>query len=138
MAVIKISSAARTAMADALIAQIDADSGAATLKFYTGTQPAGPGTAITDQVLLGTLTCSDPAATSSAGVITFAAITQDGAADAGGTAAWARLADNSGDAVFDFDVTNAAGSGAIKLNTVTIVAGGPITMTSFTITMPGA
>ena len=48
------------------------------------------------------------------------------------------MADNSGDAVADFDVTNNAGSGAIKLNTTTIVAGGPIAMTSFAITMPGA
>lgn len=138
MAIIKLSTATRTAMANAIIAQIDADSGAATLKFYTGTQPAGPGTAITDQVLLGTLTCSDPAATASAGVITFDAITQDSAADDSGTATWARLADNSGDAVADFDVTNNAGFGAIKLNTTTVVAGGPIAITSFTITMPGA
>lgn len=137
MAIIKLSTATRTAMANAIIAQIDAAAGAATLKFYTGTQPAGPDTAITDQVLLGTLTCSDPAATASAGVITFDAITQDGASDNSGTPTWARLADNSGAAVADFDVTNNAGTGAIKLNTTTVVAGGPIAMTSFTITMPG-
>lgn len=138
MAVTKLSTAARQAMAEALIAQIDADAGAATLKFYTGTQPAGPGTAITSQTLLGTLTCSDPAATATSGVITFGAITQDSSADADGTATWARMADNSGDAVADFDVTNTAGDGAIKLNTTTIVAGGPILLSSFTITMPGA
>lgn len=138
MSIIKLSTATRTAMANAIIAQIDADAGAATLKFYTGTQPAGPGTAITDQVLLGTLTCSDPAATASSGVITFDAITQDSAADNSGTATWARLADNSGDAVADFDVTDTGGTGAIKLNTTAIVAGGPIAVTSFTITMPGA
>jgi hypothetical protein len=135
---VKLSTAARQAMAEAIIAQIDADSGAGSLKFYTGTQPAGPGTAITDQLLLGTLVLDDPAATATAGVITFEPITQDAAADDDGTCTWARLLDNSGDAVADFDVTNNAGSGAIKLNTVAIVEGGPIVMTSFTITMPGA
>lgn len=138
MATIKLSTAARAAMATALIAQIDGGSGPATLAFYTGTQPAGPGSAITGQVLLGTLTCSDPSSTQADGVITFEAITQDSAADASGTASWARLADSAGAGVADFDVTAAAGDGAIKLNTTTVVAGGPIAMTSLTITMPGA
>lgn len=138
MATIKLSAGARGAMATALIGQIDGGAGPATLQFYTGTQPAGPGTAITDQTLLGTLTCSDPSATQTDGVITFSTITQDSAADASGTAAWARLADSAGAGVADFDVTAAAGDGAIKLNTTTIVAGGPIAMTSLTITMPGA
>jgi hypothetical protein len=137
MAITKLSIAARQAMALALIAQIDADVGPGTLKFYTGAQPAGPGTAISGQILLGTLTLSDPAATATDGVITFGTITQDNAADADGTATWARLLDNSGDAIMDFDVTGTAGDGAIKLNTTTVVTGGPIAMTSFTITMPG-
>lgn len=137
MPVIKINTAARGAMAAALIAQIDDGNGPATLRFYTGTQPAGPGTAISDQTLLGTLTCSDPCGTQANGVITFAAITQDNAADATGTATWARLLDHNGTAVCDFDVSNQAGSGAIKLNTTSIVLGGPIAMTSLTITMGG-
>jgi hypothetical protein len=138
MAVTKINATTRQSMANAVIAQIDAGTGPATLKFYTGTMPATPETAIGAQVLLGTLTCSDPSATTTAGVITFAAITQDSSADASGTAAWARLADSAGVAVMDFDVTNTAGTGAIKINTTTIVSGGPIAMDSFTITMPGA
>lgn len=138
MATIKLSAGARGAMATGLIGQIDNGSGPATLKFYTGTQPAGPGTAVTDQTLLGTLACSDPSATQTNGVITFEAITQDNAADASGTATWARLADSTGAGVADFDVTATAGDGAIKLNTTTIVQGGPIAMTSLTITMPGA
>lgn len=138
MAVIKLAVAVRQDMAQAIIDKIDAGAGAATLKFYTATQPAGPDTAISSQTLLGTLTCSDPSATKSAGVITFEAITQDSAADATDTATWARLADSTGAAVADFDVTNEAGSGAIKLNTTSIVSGGPILMNSLTITIGGA
>lgn len=138
MAVFKLSAAVRGAMANAVISAIDAGSGPAVLKFYTGTMPAGPDTAVSTQTLLGTLTCSDPSATQTGGVITFAAITQDSAADATGTATWARLETSAGTAVCDFDVTDTGGNGSIKLNVVTIVSGGPITMTSLTITMGGA
>lgn len=138
MAITTLSVTTRSALATALISQIDAGTGPATIAFYTGTQPAGPDTAITDQVLLGTLTCSDPSATQSAGVITFNTITQDSAADASGTAAWARLADSTGAGVADFKVTSASGDGAIKLNTTEVVVGGPISISGFTITMPGA
>lgn len=138
MPVFKLTSAVRGAMANAVITAIDAGSGPALLKFYTDTMPAGPDTAITSQTLLGTLTCSDPSATQSNGVITFASITQDTSADATGTASWARLTTSDGTAICDFDVTVTAGTGAIKLNTVSIVAGGPISMTSLTITMGGA
>jgi len=137
MAVIKLTTAVRNAMGDAILAALDAGSGPATLEVYTGTQPAGPATAITDQVLLGTLTFSDPAGSTSGGVITFGAITQDTAADATGTAAWVRLRDSTGAAVMDGDATVSAGTGFFKLNTLSIVAGGPIQATSGTLTMPG-
>jgi hypothetical protein len=138
MPVFKLSAATRGAMANAVIAAVDAGSGPALLRFYTGTMPAGPDTAITSQTLLGTLTCSDPSGAQASGVITFSAITQDSSADASGTCTWARLVTSDGTGVADFDVTDTAGSGAIKLNTVSVVSGGPIMMTSLTITMGGA
>lgn len=138
MAVIKLTNGARSGMALGLIAAFDTGAAACQLKFYDGAQPAGPATAVGSQVLLGTLVCSDPIATESNGVITFSAITQDSSADASGTATWARLLDGNGVAIADFDVTNNAGSGVIKMNTTTIVAGGPIQVSSFTITMGGA
>lgn len=137
MAVMKLVVGLRSAIAQLIVDAIDAGTDAGIIEFYDGAQPAGPATAVTTQVLLGTLTCSDPAADVAAGVITFAAVTQDSAADASGTASWARVKDSSGAAVADFDVTNEAGTGAIKVNTVTIYAGGPIQMTSFTITIGG-
>jgi hypothetical protein len=140
MAVYKFLEADRTALAAQLATLWDTATaaGPCTLKFYDGAQPAGPATAVTTQVLLGTLTCSDPIGSAAAGVLTFGAVTQDNAADATGTATWARLLDADGVARADFDVTNTAGTGAVKINTVNIVAGGPIAMNSLTITMGGA
>lgn len=136
---LKLISSARSAMALALIAALDAEVGPCTIDFYddTGGIPALPSDATTTQVKLGTLTCSDPVATDTAGVISFGTITQDSAADAGGTAAWARIKNGIGGGIMDVDVSAAAGTGVIKINTVTIVAGGPIAMTSFTITTGG-
>lgn len=85
--------------------------GAATVKIYTGTKPADPGTAITSQVLLGTCTCSATAGAFSGRRFTFNAITQDSAADTSGTATWARFLDGAGTGVLDVDVTTSGGGG---------------------------
>ena len=138
MPVIKIKTTTRNKMAQQIVDDLDADAGPSVLEFYTGAQPAGPDEAVTSQTLLGELICSDPSASISGGVITFGAITQDNAANNGGTAAWARHKSSGGTAVVDYDVTDLGGTGAIKLNTTTIVAGGPILMNSLTITIGGA
>lgn len=92
----------------------------------------------TGDVLLGTLTLSDSAGTVATGSITFGAITQDNAADATGKARRAALLDSDDTLACELDVTATGGDGAIKLNTVNIVAGGPILMNSLVITMGGA
>ena len=135
MSILRFAMPVRNAMAQTIIAALNAGSGAATLEFYTAPMPATPDIAITTQIKLGTLICSDPAATVTNGVITFAAITQDNAANATGDAAWVRIFDSTGAAVIDMDVTDDAGSGAIKINTIHIVTGGPILMNSQTITV---
>lgn len=135
--IIKLLEADRSALATALLAQWDAASGPCTVEVYDGAQPAGPATAVTTQIKLGTLTCSDPLGSVATGVLTFGTITQDAAADASGTAAWGRLKDGAGVARFDFDVTDTAGVGVLKLNTVSIVALGPIQVSSFTFTIGG-
>ena len=137
MANMRIAEAVRNAMLDALIARLDADAGAGTLKIYSGTQPTNGDTAIGAQVLLATLTFSTTSApAASGGVVTFNTITEDSSADATNTAAWARIQDNSGDNVFDCDVSASGGGGTIELNTTSIVSGGPVQITSFTITFP--
>lgn len=137
MATMKLSTSTRTAIAQALATAFDTGAAACTLKFYTGAMPANVATAATG-TLLGTLTCSDPVGTAAAGALTFGSITQDSAADATGTVGYARLFDGNGVAQADFDVTDNAGSGAIKMNTVSIVVDGPILVTSFVITIGGA
>jgi hypothetical protein len=57
---------------------------------------------------------------------------------ASGTASWFRMTDNSGDVVMDGDVTVTAGSGTMKLSSLSIVSGSPVDITSLTITMPAS
>ena len=104
--------------------------GAATVEVYTGTKPTKPDTAITSQVLLGTCTCSATAGTYANRRFTFNAITQDSAADNGGTATWARFLDGAGTGVLDVDVTTTGGGGFMQMNNTAITIGGPISITS--------
>lgn len=133
MPIARLSTAAAAALATALAAALDAGSGPALIQVYAGTLPASADTAITDQTLLGTLTCADPCGSVSAGTLTLGPIAQDAAADASGTASFARLSDSAGQAVMDIDITATTGTGALKLNTVTLVAGGPIAIDSFVV-----
>ena len=130
-----ISAAVRTAMVQQIQVALDAGSGAGTIKVYTGTQPAGPGTAIGSQVLLGTLTCSDPSFPAAAtGVLTASAVTSDSSADNTGTATWFRAATSAGTAVIDGSVGTSAAD--LVLSSVAITAGGTFAVTAWTITMP--
>ena len=112
----------------------------ATIDIYTGTKPVRPDTAVTIQVLLGTVTCADDCGTVSiidnVPTLTFAAITSDSAADATGVAAWGRV--KSGEAtpvaVLDFDISTTGGSGFGQMNTTNVVALGPIAAPSVVIT----
>lgn len=134
MPVMRLKPALRDSIAQLLIDDIDAGAAPSTLKFYTGVMPSALG-AVTSQTLLGTLTFAAPCATKLNGVITFNALAQDDAADNGGVATWARALDGDGNAVADYDVGDEASTAAIKMNTTTIVAGGPILMTSLVITV---
>lgn len=130
---ILISTAARNAAMDAVTLLLNAG-GAGTIKIYDGTQPAGPGTAITTQVLLVTLTYSaDAYGDASAGVATAAAITS-GTAVATGTASWMRHASGGATAVFDGTV-GTSGTDLI-LGTAAINSGNVVAISSFTMTHP--
>lgn len=91
------STACKNAMLDAETALLAGGS----LLLYTGLQPAGPGVAVTTQVLVVTLTFSSPAfGAASAGVATANAITS-GTAVAAGTVTWFRCLSSAGVAVTD-------------------------------------
>lgn len=134
MAIIRFITATKEACLTQVKNAIDAGAGAGTIKVYTGTIPAAPADAIVAQVLLGTLTFSDPCGTVST-TLTMSAITQDSAADASGTATWARIADSTGATVMDIDVTSTGGGGTMQLNTTNIVIGGPILISSFVLSV---
>ncbi len=131
----RLSNAAASAAADAVVDLIDAGAGAGTIKIYDGTIPTNANTAIGAQVLLATLTFSDPAfGAASNGVATASAITSDSSADATGTATWARIADSNGNTVMD--VTVGTSGEDINFNTVSFVSGATIAISSLTYTQP--
>lgn len=116
--------------------RLDAGSTGGTIKLYTGAMPATPAVGVTTQVLLGTLTLTNPCGAIASNILTFSAITSDSSADTDGTATWARMADSNGNAVIDVDVTTTTGTGAIKLNTTAVKAGGPISITAMAVSLP--
>lgn len=122
--------AVRTAEANADLTSIGS---AANLTIYSGTRPATPDAGLSSNIALVVLTWTGAAGTAANGVITFTAPPSNTAA-ASGTASWARLANSSGTAIFDFDVTATGGSGDIQVPTVSISAGVTITLTSLTLT----
>lgn len=134
---IKLATSIRNARANAIAASIDAGSSGGKLNIYSGSRPSSGGGAIDafTNLLLGTLTFSKPCAASvDNGVLTFAGIAQDSAADNSGTATWARITNSDGVYSIDMDVSVNSGSGDIKLNATDIIAGGPISIISASLT----
>ena len=131
---LQFSTALRNARADAIATQVG---NAGVLRIYSGTRPANVGTAIGAQVLLAELTCGSPLApAASGGVLTLNTLTQDSSANNTGTASWFRIFTSGGTAVIDGDAGTSGSD--LNLNTVSIVAGGPVQVTSATITEGGA
>lgn len=134
----RISTGARNAAADAVTTLLDAGAAAGYIEIREGTQPADPQTAASG-TLLGTLPLSDPAFGAAAtGTATANTITDDSDADASGTAGWFRAYDSDANAVIDGSITGTGGGGDLELDDTNIVAGGVISVDSWTITMPGA
>lgn len=126
----------RNAMANAAVDLIDAGPAAGMVQIRSGAQPASAGSAATG-TLLGTLTLSDPAfADAVNGTATAGAVTGDSSADASGTAGWFRVLDSTGATVMDGAISEAGGGGEMILDKTAIVAGGTISVTSWTVTQP--
>ncbi len=132
----KITATLANNQADEVLALIDAGSGAGLIRFYSGTQPATADTALSGNTLIATLTCSDPAGTTSGGVLTFSSITADSSADNSGTISFARLVDSDGNTVADYTVTATGGGGDIELSSVSVSAGDEVSLSSLTHTVP--
>ena len=131
----RISVAARNGAADGVVDLLDANASPGYIEIRDGTQPANPGTAASG-TLLATLTLSDPAfGAADGGTATANAIADDTDAAASGTATWFRAYDGAGVAVID---GSAGESGTdLILDDAAIVAGGTVSISSWTVTMPG-
>lgn len=134
MANVRLTNDSNAAACDAVVDRIDTG-GAGTIEIRSGTQPADADDAATG-TLLATLTFNATAfgAANSSGVATANSITSDTNADATGTATWARIKNGSGTTIFDCDVATSAAT--INLDSVSIVAGGTVAISSFTMTHP--
>lgn len=129
---LKIATATRNAAADASAALLNTGY----IRIYSGTRPANPQTALSGNTLLAELRFGATAfSAASNGVATANAITQDSSADASGTATFARILKSDGTSVWgDCDVGTSGSD--INLNSVSIVAGGTVSITSMTLTQP--
>lgn len=106
-----------------------------TINIYSGTQPANANTGLSGNTLLATLTFSSTAfgSAASGGVITANTITS-GTAVATGTATFARILKSDGTTVVLDGATGTSGA-FINLNTVSIVSGGLVSISSLTLTV---
>ncbi len=129
----RLSNAMRSLQANA----IDQEYDNGYLRIYTAGsgRPAGPDTAISDQVLLAELRfAADAVASESNGVLTFAALTPEDAALATGTAAFARALKADGTtALQDYSVGTSDAN--VVLATTSIVAGVQVSVSSMTVTV---
>lgn len=83
--------------------------------------------------VLATITLADPCGSVSAGVLTFTMPQSDSSADNTGTAAEARIKDNSGDVIVSGLTVGTSGAN-INLSSVAITAGDTVTLSSAAIT----
>lgn len=108
---------------------LNAGTNGATIAIYATPQPAVSDPPGGDP--LATFTLPKPAGTITAGVLTLDAV-DDALIMATGVAIWARVA-VAGATKFDCDVTDTAGTGAIRLATTQLYAGGSVRLSAGTL-----
>lgn len=129
-----ITTANRNRAADAVTARANSGS----LRIYDGTPPADANAALSGNTLLASLPMSATAfAAAASGVATANAITADSSADASGTATFFRVLETDGTTVV-FQGTVGVSGAELNLNSVSIVAGGNVSVTSLTYTQAGS
>jgi hypothetical protein len=106
------------------------------LRFYSGTKPTNPDTALSGNTLLAELALSSDAFDDAATLtVTANAITTDTSADATGTATWASFVKSDGTRVIDVTVGEAADSADITVDNKDFQAGADIAVTAFSLTL---
>lgn len=116
-----------SAPAEASVVALAALANGGKIAIYTGTQPTDPTVAITGQTKLVEFTLGSPAFGAAASDAIRSTVTLNNptpvAALATGTAAWFRVSDSGGVALWDGDVTDTTGNGNVKMSTTSIVSG---------------
>lgn len=139
---VRISAAAAIIANDAINDTIDGGTGGTSkVTIYNGAKPADPSVAVGSQTKLVEFPLPSPCFTKPSTSITDAAqnvanAIADAVAVAGGTATWFRVTNKSNVAVQDGDVTDTAGSGAMKVANTTIVLGVSVKIVSWTTQHP--
>jgi len=123
----------RSAAADGMTDLFSASAG--TLKIYTGTQPTSANDAPSGSLLV-TITLPTPAFGGASNGVASKSGTWSDNAGADGEGGWFRLADNGDTARIDGSVTDTGSGGDLQLDDATIVNGGTVTISTFTITVP--
>ncbi len=139
----RISNEVAQLLANAGEDNLDEGSAGATIQGRTGSQPADPDTVVSGTNLF-TLTCSatafGAASDAAPGALKTAnSITQDSSADATGTLGYCRASSsNAADTPLDDHIDGEAGTAGadFNFNTLSIVSGSSVSMTSWTVTMP--
>lgn len=128
---ISLSTATRNAKLDA-ITTIIGTSGL--LRIYDGTPPASANAALSSNTLLAELALSATfAAGAASGALTASSITQDSSANATGTASFFRIYKSDGTTCIMQGTVNTSG-GDLNLNTLSLVSGAAVSVTSFVLT----
>ena len=129
-----ITNAQRSRAADAVCAR--ANNGR--LRIYGGTPPADANAALSGNTLLADLTLGATAFGAAAnGVATANAITSDSSADNTGTATFFRVLESDLTAVV-FQGTVGVSGAELNLSSVSVIAGGPVSVTALTYTQAAA
>jgi len=108
---------------------------AAILRIFSGSIPANCAAASTGTLLVEMTLPSDWMAAAASGAKAKAGTWQDASANATGTAGYFRIFDSTGSTCgIQGACTDTAGAGPMKLSTISIVSGEPVTVATFTLT----
>lgn len=128
---ISLSTACRNAKLDAITTTIGSSG---LLRIYDGTPPASANAALSSNTKLAELALSSTfAAGASSGALTASSITQDSSADATGTASFFRIYKSDGTTCVMQGTVGTSGAD-LNLNTVSLVSGAAVSVTSFVLT----
>jgi len=134
----RIPNAAQNAAVDAVVDRTDVGAGTASLRIYTGAQPADADDPATGTLLVS-INLPNPAFGAAAnGQAALAGVPLSANAVAAGTAGWFRIVARDGSTVLDGNVTQTGGGGDLELDNTNIASGQQVTINSLTVSIPAS